>query len=184
MTKTHERNKPLTTFNIGRAQPGNADEIKNLALVNNMFEPEEVGIFDEMLSGFFDGSLEGHQWIVAAEEASPSSISAAAYFAPEPFSDRMWNLYFIAVDPTHQGGGVGSQMMQTVESMLRARGDDVARTLIVETSSTSQYDDTRRFYAGLGYDEEARIRAFYGPEDDKIVFWKSLVTDTSRSSEG
>jgi len=46
--------------------------------------------------------------------------------------------------------------------------------LIVETSSTDQYARTRAFYRQHHYDEEARIRDFYGPEDHKIVFWKSL----------
>lgn len=34
-------------------------------------------------------------------------------------------------------------------------------------------------YEDQGYDEEARIRQFYGPEDDKVVFWKSLVEPKS-----
>ncbi len=173
---------PNADVTIRAATIEDLETLKSIAVAAEMFTADEVVFFDEMLGGALDGSLEGHEWLVAIDESG--TTVGGAQFAPEPFADRMWNLYFIAVDPTHQGGGVGSQMMQTVESMLRARGDEVARTLIVETSSTSQYDDTRRFYAGLGYDEEARIRAFYGPEDDKIVFWKSLVADTSRSSEG
>ena len=165
----------MTTFNIRRAQPGDVDEIKNLALVNNMFGPEEVGIFDEMLAGFFDGSLDGHQWIVAEEEASLSSISAAAYFAPEPFSDRMWNLYFIATDPEQQGSGLGTMLIEHVESELKGVGEDVARTLIVDTSSLNDYEQARTFYERRGFVEEARLRDFNGPGDDKVTFWKSLV---------
>ena len=40
-----------------------------------------------------------------------------------------------------------------------------------------QYAQTREFYLKRGFVEEARIRQFYGPDDDKIVFWKSLTTD-------
>jgi hypothetical protein len=47
--------------------------------------------------------------------------------------------------------------------------------LIVETSSTDQYARTRDFYRQHDYDEEATIREFYGPDDHKVVFWKSLV---------
>jgi ribosomal protein S18 acetylase RimI-like enzyme len=65
--------------------------------------------------------------------------------------------------------------MQAAEEQLRSSGEDVARVLIVETSSTDQYARTRTFYRKLGYDEEARIRQFYGPSDDKVVFWKSLA---------
>jgi hypothetical protein len=49
--------------------------------------------------------------------------------------------------------------------------------LIIETSGSDGYEATRRFYRNHGYDEEARIREFYGPSDDKVVFWKALYTD-------
>ena len=46
--------------------------------------------------------------------------------------------------------------------------------LIVETSSLARFETAREFYRRHGYDEEARIRDFYGPGDDKVVFWKSF----------
>lgn len=63
-----------------------------------------------------------------------------------------------------------------MERELRQAGPDVAQVLIVETSSTDQYARTRQFYSKQGYVEEARIRRFYGPNDDKVVYWK-LITD-------
>lgn len=148
-------------------------QIKQLAIDTGMFPIEEVGILDETLAGFFDGSREDNHWLVV--EGSGGQVNAAAYYAPEPFSDRMWNLYFISVSPDCQGRGIGASLIGAVEEHLRRSGEDVARTLIVETSSTDQYARTRAFYRKLGYDEEARIRQFYGPSDDKVVFWKSLV---------
>ena len=155
------------------AEPADLDRIKAIAVAAEMFTVDEVEFFDEMLAGFWDGSLEGHQWLVLADD--DGNVRAAANYAPEPFSDRMWNLYFVAVDPAHQGGGAGTALMDRAEAELQAMGEDVARVLIVETSSTPQYDRTRAFYAKLGYDEEARVRQFYGPDDDKVTFWKSLI---------
>ncbi len=157
---------------IRAASTEHLDRIKEIAVAAEMFSLEEVEFFDEMFHGALDGSLEGHCWLVA--ETDTGSVVGAAQYAPEPFADRMWNLYFIAVDPNHQGAGIGSAIMAHVENELGQRGEQVARTLVVETSSTDQYALTRKFYAGLGYDEEARIRQFYGPDDDKIVFWKAL----------
>lgn len=137
-----------------------------------MFDLDEVGFFDEMLSGFFDGTMEDNHWLVTEHD---DAVIAAAYNAPEPFADRMWNLYFIAVDPARHGRGAGGRFLSEVEDQLRARGDDMARVLVVETSSTDQYSRTRDFYRNHHYDEEARIRQFYGPDDDKIVFWKLLA---------
>lgn len=157
---------------IRTAEPNDLDAIKRIAVAAEMFSVDEVEFFDEMFGGWLDGSLVGHQWLVATGE--DGAVLGAANYAPEPFADRMWNLYFIAVEPEHQGRGVGGELMATAEVELLSKGEEVARTLVVETSSTEQYDLTREFYVKLGYDEEARIRQFYGPDDDKVVFWKSL----------
>lgn len=100
-------------------------------------------------------------------------MDAAAYCAREPHGDRLWNPLFLSVAPERQG--LGTRLIENVEDQLRSLGRDVARVLLIETSSTEAYARTRSFYRSLGYDDEARIRQFYGPDDDKIVFWKSLV---------
>ncbi len=58
------------------SHPADTDVIKQLALDNQMFEPGDLRDFDEMLRGFFDGSLDGHQWIVAELDGA---IAGAAY---------------------------------------------------------------------------------------------------------
>jgi ribosomal protein S18 acetylase RimI-like enzyme len=138
-----------------------------------MFGADEVSFFDNLLTGFFDGSLEDNYWFVATN--AEDEIIGASYVAPEPFGDRVWNLYFISVLPEHQVRGIGSSMIRSIEDMLRSLGQERARILIVETSSTDQYAGTRAFYRRLGFTEEARISEFYGPSDDKVTFWKSLL---------
>jgi ribosomal protein S18 acetylase RimI-like enzyme len=102
-------------------------------------------------------------------------VVGATYVAPEPFADRLWNLYFLAVSPRWHAGGTGTQLVSHVEDELGRAGQDVARVLLVETSSLEQYAGARGFYRARGFDEEARIREFYGPGDDKVVFWKALT---------
>lgn len=162
----------MPPFVVRPAEPADTQAIRSLALDNGMFEPAEMGDFDEILAGFFSGELVGHSWLVAT---TGSRIAAAAYYAPEPFSDRMWNLYFIATEPGLHHGGAGSVLIGAVEDALRSRGEDQARTLIVDTSSLEGYEQARSFYRRRGFVEEARIRDFYGPGDDKVTFWKSLV---------
>lgn len=145
--------------------------IHRLAVGNDMFAPEELTGIDEMLDGFLAGSMPGHRWLVTVDD---DRVVAAAYVAPEPFADRLWNLYFIAVDPTRHGQGHGRDLIAHIEGVLRDLGEADARILIVETSGTDQYARTRRFYRAYGFDEEATIRDYYGPGDHKIVFWKRL----------
>jgi ribosomal protein S18 acetylase RimI-like enzyme len=158
-------------------RPATADDaqaIRTIAVATELFAADELDGFDERLTGYLDGSLADDAWLVL--EADGGEVVGAAYYAPEPFSDRMWNLYFIGVMPDHQGGGTGGALIRHVEATLREKGEEQARVLIVETSGLDNFTLTREFYAKHGYDEEARIRQFYGPDDDKIVFWKSLAT--------
>ncbi len=163
----------MSTHTIRAAVAGDLARIKTIAVATGMFGVEEAEFFDDMLGGFLDGSIPGSQWRVVDDRSGIAQ--AAAYYAPEPFSDRMWNVYFIAVDPAVQGQGLGGALMAHVETTLRQRGESEARVVIVETSSTDQYRRTREFYAKIGYDEEARVREFYGPNDHKVMFWKSLI---------
>ncbi|MEM6454887.1 MAG: N-acetyltransferase [Acidobacteriota bacterium] len=163
----------LARMMIRDARLDDIDAIQTLAVEAEMFTPDEAGFLGAQLRALHAGDPSGGRWLVV-EDASAALIGSV-YYAPEPFSDRMWNLYFIAVAPGQQRTGLGRRLMAHVEEALRAQGEETARTLIVETSSTPKYERARAFYRAIGYDEEARIRQFYGPEDDKVVFWKSLV---------
>jgi ribosomal protein S18 acetylase RimI-like enzyme len=162
---------PRTT--IRAATSADVAAIRALALDNEMFEPDDMEGFDEQLQGYLDGSLREHHWIVATDAGG--DVQGAAYYAPEPFGDRVWNLYFLAVAPHTQGVGVGASLLRHVEHALTVAGEDEARVLIVETSSRPPYARARRLYARESFDTEAVIREFYGPDDHKYVFWKLLV---------
>ena len=151
------------------------EAIKTIAVETDMFSADDVGFVGGAVTGVGDVALGNHRWLVA--ENDDATVIGAAYYAPEPFSDRMWNLYFISVTPARQGSGIGGMLIDHVESELRQRGPGAAQVLIVETSSTDQYAQNRRFYPKHGFVEAARIRQFYGPDDHKVVFWKSLTTD-------
>lgn len=146
--------------------------IKDLAIDTAMFSVTEAEFVDGLVTGFVDGSLvDGH---VVVHEGNQGQVIAAAYYGPEPAGDRVWNLFFLAVTPSEQGDGVGAALTSYVEQTLRQRGPGDAQVLLVETSSTDQYARTRDFYVKQGFIEEARIRRFWGPADDKVTYWKAL----------
>ena len=155
------------------AESGDEPAVTELAVVNSMFAVEELDDFVAMFRGAVARELGDHRWFVSV--APDGRVVAAAYLAPEPFADRLWNVYFIAVSPTDHGRGAGSDLLRHLEAALRDAGEEVARVLIVETSSTEHYAGARGFYRARGFEEEARIRDFYGPGDDKVVFWKALT---------
>jgi ribosomal protein S18 acetylase RimI-like enzyme len=102
-----------------------------------------------------------------------------ACYGPTPDTDRTYDLYWIAVDPTVHGSGAGTRLLAEVERRLReARG----RMLVVETSSRDEYDATRGFYTARGYQEAARVGHFYAPGDDRVIYTKRLSALGSRLS--
>ncbi|GLE08535.1 hypothetical protein PINS_up019782 [Pythium insidiosum] len=85
-----------------------------------------------------------------------------------------WNLLLLAVDKAHHGRGLGKQILTAVE--LRAQDRARARMLIIETSSTGEFDRTRASLLKQGYTEAARIADFY---DDATP--RSCTRSASRS---
>ena len=150
------------------ATQGDIAALCSLAEATGLFEPHEVESFGESITEQLSEEYEGERfWIVDSEE----DIWGAAYYAPEPFSKGVWNLYFIGVHPTQQGKGRGSALLNYVEQSLVEKE---VRLLLIETSGVDSFKPTRAFYRKNGYTEEARIRDFYKSGDDKVIFWKSL----------
>lgn len=155
-----------TSTNIRLANRGDVAALNALSL--------DTGLSDGPDDGWvLTPQDDDHTWLVL--ESDQEVVVGGAYFGPEPHSDRVWNLYFLAVSPLHQGGGTGSSLVSYIETDLRRRGIDVARVLLIETSGVADFAPTRDFYRKHGYVQEARIREYCGPGDDKIVFWKFLA---------
>jgi ribosomal protein S18 acetylase RimI-like enzyme len=100
-----------------------------------------------------------------------------ACWGPTPATDRTWDLYWIAVDTALQGAGIGTILLEEVERRLVGQH---ARMLIAETSSRSEYAATHEFYRRRGYTEVARVRDFYAPGDDRIIFVKRFLSLADR----
>lgn len=123
-----------------------------------------------------DGSAERSGSREAVGRATPKEASARvlgyACWGPVPLTDRVHDLYWIAVDPGAQRGGVGRALLEEVETRLRQDGQ---RMLLIETASKESYASTRRFYERTGYDEVSRLRDFYRDGDDKVVYGKRFT---------
>ena len=64
---------------------------------------------------------------------------------------RAW-LYYLAVDPRHQGGGFGRRITAHAEDWLRSRGAVKVMLMI-----RPENDEVRAFYESLDYAVEPRI---------------------------
>jgi len=159
---------------IRSATPADAPAVVALAVASELFPPEEAGAVETLLAEFFAGRAEqGHTCLV--DDANPTDghrgLRAVAYYQPLAATDRAWELLMIGVHRDRHRQGVGARLLGHVEDDLRARGQ---RLLLVQTSADPAFDRARAFYAALGYDEEARVRDYFGDGDDMVLFRRAL----------
>jgi ribosomal protein S18 acetylase RimI-like enzyme len=148
--------------------PNDTSELISLAEATGLFEPKHAEELAQMLSQHFSGEADSSDFWITDDD---NGLVGVAYVAPERMTEGTWNLYLLAVHPDRQRQGRGMALLAYVEKMLAERGE---RLLLVETSGVEEFEYVRSFYRKSGYDEEARIREFYGAGDDKIVFRKVL----------
>lgn len=139
--------------------------LKKVIDSSGLFPPD---LLDGMIYDYFNKASSADIWLTKVKDGRPVSI---AYCAPERMTQGTYNLYLIAVDKAYQGQGIGGEMMQYIEDLLRKDGQ---RILIVETSGLPEYSLTRKFYHKCNYIKEAVLRDFYREGEDKVIFWKRL----------
>ncbi|HSP16030.1 MAG TPA: GNAT family N-acetyltransferase [Thermoanaerobaculia bacterium] len=132
------------------------------------FSTEEVAtaleVIDEALAG-------DPEYTVNVLENAAGDVAGYECHGPTPLTAGTFDLYWIAVDPRVQNRGYGHRLLVATEEDVVRRG---GRLLLIETSSQAGYAATIQFYKRNGYRVEARIRDFYRPGDDKLVFAKYL----------
>jgi len=138
-----------------------------------LFKDFEIEVALEILDIYlYQDGQEDYQVFVAVVKGA---VAGYVCFGRNAVTEGTYELYWIAVDPAFQRKGVGGTLMERVEAEATGqRGTMIA----VETSSREDYGSTRSFYRGLGYTEEARVKDYYAPGDDKIIFVKRLSGET------
>ena len=178
---------------VGQLARGHRDRITEILDATRVFRPEEVEVALELFDEAFPADSVRSDDVHASPNTTvyrlPSTDCGAtacsyaflgaftpedelvgyACYGPTPDTDRTFDLYWIAVEPGAQGSGSGTRLLTEVERRLQGQN---ARMLIVETSSRSEYAPTRHFYEKRGYAEAARVRDFYAPLDDRVIFTK------------
>ena len=177
-----------TSLRLGALRARDRSRVAQILDATAVFRPDEISVALELFDeGVVTAGGEMSSGDVAPATSSGASAStdadyvflgaftpedelvAYACYGPTPATDRTWDLYWIAVHPTAQGTGGGTHLLSEVERRLKEHD---ARMLVVETSSRPEYDATRGFYRARGYAEAARLKAFYAPDDDRVILTK------------
>lgn len=154
-----------------RSRPRSSDRraLRTLIAATRLFTAEErviaLEVLDERLSL---GPKCGYSFFFAERDRE---VVGYCSYGPVPLTKRSYDLYWIVVAPSVRRQGIGRALMALAERGVARRGGG---SFYIETSSRRPYDRTRRFYRLAGYRQVARLAAFYGPRDDKVVFFKAI----------
>ncbi|HEX9986782.1 MAG TPA: GNAT family N-acetyltransferase [Thermoanaerobaculia bacterium] len=152
---------------IRPAVSSDRDRIRAILVATTRFTEQEVGWAMEIVDLFLAGRRDYAIHVLEDGDV----VHGYACYGPTPKTDDVYDLYWIAVDPTRQGQGFGQLLLKFVENEVRRQQ---GRMLLIETSSKASFSPTIRFYQRAGYDEISRIKDFYRIEHDKVVFCKKL----------
>ena len=158
---------------LGELSAAARPRIAEILRGSRLFSKEEVAVALELFDeGVPDRGPSDPSYLFLGAYTPEDILVGYACWGPTPATDRTWDLYWIAVDRTLQGVGVGTILLDEVERRVVGQR---ARMLIAETSSRPDYAATQGFYRRRGYAEKARVRDFYAPGDDRIIFVKRFL---------
>jgi D-alanine-D-alanine ligase len=149
------------------ALPDDRNRVREIVASTGVFSSVEIDVAIELLDErLAKGPASGYHFIFA--ERGGHTLGYACY-GPIPLTAAGYDLYWIAVDKNHQGQKIGQILLAESEKLIRAAG---GTHIYIETSNRAQYVATRKFYLNNGYHQEALLKDFYAPGDDKVIYVK------------
>ena len=144
--------------------------VLELIHLTGLFTKEEEQVAMEVIDVCLTKS--GQQdYIIVVIENEQGAIAGYMCYGPTPMTEGVVDLYWLAVHPGKHRQGYGKALIQWLEKAVQKKK---GRLIVIETSSKDKYTTTRNFYQRLGYVASARIRDFYCPGDDLLIYCKYL----------
>ncbi len=155
-----------TRINVDISTPEDRDAIGEIARRAGVFTKEEEDAVFELFDAHLQSSDSGYEWFSAR---AGERVVGFACFGPTPLTQGAFDLYWICTERDFQGKGVGRALFEALDAEIRKR---MGRLLMIWTGGGSDYAPASKFYAGMGCELSARIRDYYKPGEDMVVFVK------------
>jgi ribosomal protein S18 acetylase RimI-like enzyme len=151
-------------------KPEDREAVLDIVRATGIFTPVEIVCAQEQVDIFLSQPGQQDYFLVVAENDKGKVVGYMSY-GPTPLAEGAYDIYWMAVAPGVQGRGYGRELARWLEDRVKDWG---GRLILIETSSQSKYERTRKFYLNLDYREVARIPDFYKPGDDRITYARYL----------
>jgi ribosomal protein S18 acetylase RimI-like enzyme len=166
---TPEMNESINVTLRDTVLPSDVDAVRTLVEATGFFRPDEVAVAVELVDErLARGPISGYFFLFA--ETGGAVIGYTCY-GPIACTIASFDLYWIAVDPRCQRNGVGRTLTTETESRIADAGGS---RIYIDTSSQLKYATTRAFYERNGFRCDARLRDFYAPGDDRVIYVKEV----------
>ena len=150
-------------------RPEDRGIVRALVESTGVFSPIEVEVAVELVDDRLEiGAQCDYKFVFA--ELDHRAVGYTSY-GPIALTAASYDLYWIAVDKACHGRKIGRSLMKKTEELIHAAG---GQRVYIETSSRHPYAPTRGFYLRCGYHQDALLKDFYAPGDDKVIYVKEL----------
>lgn len=151
------------------ARPSDAAAIRRIVRSSGFFRDDEIDVAVELVDErLARGEASGYHFLFA--EVGDHVVGYTC-FGPIACTVSSFDLFWIAVDESRRGTGLGRALLERTEAIIRSMG---GTRVYIETSGKAQYDPTRGFYTRCGYGREAELADFYAPGDSKVIYSRAL----------
>ena len=146
------------------------ERIRNLIHATGVFTDAEIRVAEELAQERLSRGDSCDYYFVMAEQ--DGSLIGYTCYGPIACTISSYDIYWIAVHPELQRGGLGRRLIEETGRFIRGSG---GTRIYVETSQRPQYDGSRAFYKNAGYRLETVVPDFYAPGDGKVIFCMVLT---------
>lgn len=162
----------LPTFRTA-VGPEDRQVVRTIVASTGFFNPAEIDIAVELVDEHLAKGAEQSGYYFVFAECDARTVGYSCY-GPIAGTQQSHDLFWIAVDRSHQAAGIGRRLLIETERRIYQCG---GRRVYVETSSRDQYLPTRTFYERCGYHREAILEDFYAPGDGKVIYVRALDSE-------
>jgi ribosomal protein S18 acetylase RimI-like enzyme len=159
---------------ISATRVDEVDQIMAVAREVQIFTTEEVDTIKELLDEYIAKGDASQYYFLSCR--SEGQVVGFACYGPRPLTRGTFDLYWIGTSSGAQRRGVGAALIAQVERNVRAID---GRLLVVETSSSQEYEPARHFYESHGYRRQAIVEDFYDEGDHLVLYSKRLKTSSN-----
>ena len=145
------------------------ERIRAIVIAAANFSAEEIDIAAELVTERLARGATSGYFFILAERAG--TLTGYACYGPIAGTYARFDVYWVAVAPAAQRGGLGRELLVRTEAAIRAAGGE---RIYIDTSTSPGYDAARGFYRRMGYGVAAELPDFYQAGDGKVIFMKAL----------